>query len=96
MMLRQQRLIQLPVFGVILLCLLVSVYLIVSKRVSKPEPPAKIVKHSVDTPPDDAIKYWTADKMRDTKAADLPNTDALKPGKHRPQRPPHSSRPQHS
>lgn len=74
---RQQRLIQLLLVGTILLCLLVGVYLVAKKRSSKPEPSATISKHSVDTSSDDALKYWTADKMRNAKGMPLPNVKAL-------------------
>ena len=84
----QQRLIQLPLVGMILLCLLAIVYLLAWKRFSKRDPSATIIKHSVDTSPDDALKYWTADKMRTAKAANLPNVTALHRGKRHPRRPP--------
>lgn len=45
-----------------------------------------IVKHSVETPADEALKYWTADKMRDAQAAPMPNTNALKRRKKHPRR----------
>src|SRR6266852_6509512 len=93
MMLQQQRLIRLPLVGTILLCLLVGVYLFTWKRFSKPAPSATIVKHSVETPADEALKYWTADKMRNAKAPPLPNVNALKRGKQHPRRPPHPSGP---
>ncbi|HLQ27698.1 MAG TPA: hypothetical protein VK140_00505 [Ktedonobacteraceae bacterium] len=91
MMSRQQRLIQLPLVGTILLGLLVGVYLVYLlawKRFSKPGPPATIIQHPVETPSDDALKYWTADKMRKAKAARLPNVTALDRGKPHPRRPP--------
>jgi len=50
----QQKLIQLPLVGMILLCLLALVYLLAWKRFSKRDPSATIIKHSVDTSPDDA------------------------------------------
>ena len=84
----QQRLIQLPLVGMILLCLLAIVYLLAWKRNSKRDPSATIIKHSVDTSPDDALKYWTADKMRDAKGADLPNVHTLDPEKQHSRRPP--------
>lgn len=93
MMSRQQRLIYLPLAGTILLCLLVGVYLIAWKRFSKPTPPATIMKHSVETPADEALTYWTADKMRNAKAAPLPNVKALDRRKRHPRRSPHPSRP---
>jgi hypothetical protein len=89
---RQQGLIYLPLGGTILLCLLVGVYLFAWKRFSKSTPSTKIVKHSVDTPSDEALKYWTADKMRNAKPAPLPEVNALERGKQRPRRP---SRPSH-
>ncbi len=88
MMLRQKRLIQLSLVGTILLCLLVGVYLFACKRLSKSDSSASIVKHSVETHSDDVLKYWTEDKMRNAKATDLPNVNALEPGKQCPQRPP--------
>jgi hypothetical protein len=94
MMSRQQRLIYLPLLSTILLCLLVGVYLLAWKRTSKSTPSTTIVKHSVETPSDDALKYWTADKMRQAKAAPLPQVKALDRGKRHPRRPPNPSRPQ--
>ena len=93
MMSRQQKLIYLPLVGTILLCLLVGVYVLAWKRFSKPAPSATIIKHAVETPSDDTLKYWTADKMRNAKAAPLPNVNALDRGKQHPRRPPHPSGP---
>ena len=91
---RQQRLIYLPLLGTTILCLLVGVYLVVWKRFSKSTPSNTIMKHSVEAPADDALKYWTADRMRNAKAAPLPNVNVLERGKHSPRRPPRPSRPQ--
>jgi hypothetical protein len=91
MMSRQRGLIQLPLFGMTLLCLLAGVYLVAWKRFSKSRPSSTVSRHAVDTHPDDTLKYWTADKMRDAKAASLPNVVALKRGKQGQQRPPHPS-----
>jgi hypothetical protein len=93
---RQQRLIQLPLGGTILLCLLVGVYLVARKRSSKPGPSATIIKHSVDTSSGDVLKYWTTDKMRAAKPVELPNVDALSRGKQHPRHPPHTSSPPHA
>ena len=93
MMSRQHRLIHLPLVGTILLCLLIGVYLAAWKRFSKQNPAATIRKHSVNTSSDDALKYWTADKMRKAKAADLPNVNVLDRGNEHPRRPPHTSSP---
>jgi hypothetical protein len=92
MMSRQQKFIQLPLVGTILLCLLVGVYLFTSKHSAKPEPEpdasANIIKHSVNTHPDDALKYWTKDKMRKAKATNQPNVDTVSPEKQHLRRPP--------
>lgn len=94
-MMSRQRLLQLPLVGTVLLCLLVGVYLVAWKRFGKPGP-TKIIKHTVDTHSNDALKYWTTDKMRDAKAAPLPNVKDIERGKSHSRRPPHTSRPQHS
>lgn len=93
MMSRQQKFIYLPLVGTIFLCLLVGLYLAAWKRFSKPAPSAKIIKHPVETPADEALKYWTADKMRSAKAAPLPNVNDLDRGKQHPRHPPHPSGP---
>jgi hypothetical protein len=90
-MLRQRKLIYLPLVGTILLCLLIGVYLAAWKRFAKPAPAATIRKHPVETPADEALKYWTADKMRNAKAAPLPQVNDLDRRKQHPRRPPHSS-----
>ena len=95
-MTQKQKLIYLPMFGTIFLCLLVGVYLAASKRLSKPEPSATIVKHKMNTPSEDALKYWTADKMRNAKAVPLPHVNDLDRGKQHPKRPPHHSSPHQS
>jgi len=88
MMSRQYRVIVLPLAGAILLGLLVGVYLFAWKRFSKADAPVTIIKHPVDTHADDALKYWTADKMRDAKATNMPNIKTLEHGKKRKRRPP--------
>lgn len=86
MMSSQLRLIQLPLVGVILLGLLVGIYMVIRKRFAKPGSSRRIIKHSVDTHSDDALNYWTADKMRDAKPVDLPKVDVLDPEKRRSRR----------
>jgi len=94
---RLQKPIQLPLVGMIILCLLAIAYLIAGKkRSSKPGPSATIIKHPVDTSADDTLKYWTADKMRRAKGADLPHVNALDQEKKHPQRPPDKSNPRHA
>lgn len=77
MMSHQQSLIQLPLVGAILLGLLAIVYLAARKRIIKQDATGKVIKHSIDTPPEDVLKYWTAERMRNAKAADMPNVDKL-------------------
>src|SRR5947209_12937827 len=93
MMSRQQRLIQVPLVGTILLCLLVGLSLLAWKRFSKPDPASTIIKHPVETHSDDVLKYWTVDKKRQAKAARLPNVDNLEPRKQHSRRPPEASGP---
>jgi hypothetical protein len=90
MMSQQQRLIYLPLLGTIILFLLVGVYLAASKRFSKSTSSNKVTKHKVKTPPDEALKYWTADRMRNAKAAPLPEVNDLG----REKQDPRPSRPQ--
>jgi len=86
-MLRQCRFIQLSLVGTFLICLFVGAYLFVWKRFAKANPPVTVVKHSVETNPDEVLKYWTADKMRDAKPVNLPSVDTLDQNKQPPQRP---------
>lgn len=95
-MFRQRRRIQLPVAGVILLCLLAGVYLFAIRRSAKPDPENTIKKHSVDTSAGDALKYWTKGKMRKAKPAELPHINDGEQGKQRTQRPPHTPQPRTS
>ena len=89
---QQQRRISLPLAGAVLLCVLIGVYLVSwKKRDAKPDPSAKIIKHTVETNPDEALKYWTKSKMRKAKPAPMPNVSAPEAGKKQPKRPPHSS-----
>ena len=74
---QQQRLIYLPLVGTIILCLLVGAYLAASKRFTKSTPSNKVTKHKVKTPPDEALKYWTSDRMRNAKPAPLPKVNTL-------------------
>jgi hypothetical protein len=92
MMSRQQKLIYLPLVGAILLCLLAIMYMMARKRTSKSNPSDAISKHSVDTSPEKALKYWTADKMRQAKAAEMPNVST--PGRRKKQHKQPSQAPQ--
>src|SRR5215467_10342117 len=92
MMSQQQKLIYLPLVGTLLLCLLAIMYLMVRKRVSKPNPSSAISKHSVEKSSGDVLKYWTADKMRQAKPADLPNV--TNPGRRKKQPRPSPDTPQ--
>jgi hypothetical protein len=87
---RQLRLIFLPLVGTIVVSLLVGIYLAAGKRRSKSDP-VKIIKHSVETPAEDALKYWTADKKRGAKPAPMPNVTALSRKKRQSHQPPDAS-----
>ena len=93
MMLQQRRVIRLPLVGVLLLGLLAGAYLAMAarKRLAKADDAAGVVRHSVDTSAEDALKYWTEERMRNAKPAKMPKVKNVKPlerGKKRPKRPP--------
>jgi hypothetical protein len=71
-------------------------YMMVRKRISKPGSSASISKHSVETPSEEALKYWTADKMRKAKPADMPKVTNPGRRKKQPQRPPNTPEQPHS
>ena len=72
---RQPKLIQLPLTGKILLCLLAIVYqgyliaLVSFLYTSMSTPSETIIEHPVDTKPD-IVKDWTVARMRDAIDAD--------------------------
>ncbi len=76
MMPRQQRLIQLPLVGTILLCLLAGVYLLYLVALvsflytSISALSETIIEHPVDTNPAVVVKHWTAASMRAATDAD--------------------------
>lgn len=72
---QQQRLIYLSLAGTVLLSLFVGVYLFAKKRRAKSTSPAKAVKHSVKTPADDVLAYWTADRMSHARPMPLPQVN---------------------
>lgn len=74
---QQRKSIFIPLVSTIVLCLLVGFYLAASKRSSKSTSSKKVTKHKVETAPDEALKYWTADKMRKAKAVPLPEANNL-------------------
>ena len=76
-MISKQRIISIPFVGIFTLCLFVVLFLATRKRSSKSTSSKKVSKHKVETPPDEALKYWTADKMKDAKPAPLPQVNKL-------------------
>jgi hypothetical protein len=92
MMPRQRMLLALS--GAVLLCLLAGVALFVGKRSNRSD--SSIAKHKVETSPEDALKYWTAGRMRDAKPAKMPHVNAPKRKKRQPRRPPRTSEQQNS
>jgi len=93
-MFRLQRGTRLRLMSAILLGLLACVFLAVWKRSGKSNSSKNtIVKHSVDTPAEEALKYWTAEKKRHAQPAEMPNVDAIDHEKQHPKRPPHKPDP---
>lgn len=87
---QQQKLIYIPLICTFILGLFVILFLAMRKRSSKSTSSKKVTKHSVETSPDEALKYWSADKMRNAKAAPLPEVNNLG----REKQDPHPSRQQ--
>lgn len=87
-MFQPQRRIQQPLIGALLLCLFVGVSLLAWKWLAQSESSDSVRKHSVDTPPEDALKYWTAERMRKAKATNMPHIDAPGRKKQSSRRPP--------
>jgi len=82
MIAQQYRRISFPLVGAVLLGLLVGVYLFAWKRKrSAKRNAADVIGHKVEKHPDDVLKHWTADKMREAKPVPLPKADALERGK---------------
>jgi hypothetical protein len=89
-MAQQQRLIQVPLIGALILGVLIGVYLFAWKWFAKSEHEPEVVKHKMDTSSEDVLKYWTAEKMRKAKPAPMPHVDnEPDQGKHDAPRAPH-------
>ncbi len=93
-MFQRQRRIQLPLVGTLLLCLFVGVSLLAWKWLAQSESSGSVKKHSVNTSAEDALKYWTADRMRKAKATNMPHIGAPERKKPQPHRPPETPGPQ--
>lgn len=76
-MMSKQRIIYIPFVGTLILTLFVVLFLATRKRISKSTSSKKVAKHKVETPPDEALKYWTTDSMRNAKAVPLPEVNNL-------------------
>lgn len=80
----------LPLVVAIMLCLFAGLYF-ARRYFAKQDSAGGVSRHSVDTPADETLKYWTADKMRKAKPAEMPKVSARDVKKRRPRRPPHKS-----
>ena len=90
MMVQRNRLTRLPLVGVILVGLLAGLFVAMAarKRLEKADDEAGVAKHSVNTPAEDVLKYWTEDRMRSAKPAKMPKVKGLARAKKRSKRPP--------
>ncbi len=84
-MFQERSRIQLAVVGAMLLCLLVGVYLFAARRAAEPDPASSIKKHTVKTSADNALKYWTKNRKRKAKPAELPHVNDGESGKQQSQ-----------
>jgi hypothetical protein len=46
-----------------------------------------VVHHNVDTPPEEALKYWTRAKKRKAKPIPMPEVNNLEPENKQPKQP---------
>ena len=83
-MISKQRFVYIALVVTILLCLIIVLFSTKRKRLTKSTSSKKVTKHKVDTTPDEVLKYWTADKMRNAKAVPLPEVNNLDRGKQDP------------
>ncbi|HET8912389.1 MAG TPA: hypothetical protein VFN23_13040 [Ktedonobacteraceae bacterium] len=79
--------ISVPLLSAVFLGLLAGLNWLAWKLFSKPKRPAKVVEHTVENSPEDALKYWTQDRMRQAKPAKMPIVDSLDQGKPEKRRP---------
>ena len=91
MMSEQERRMPLALIGIVLLGLLAGVYLFAVRRFGKQDPEKTVASHKVETSPEDALKYWTQDKMRKAKPVEMPNVSNVKPEKRRSRRSPRNT-----
>ena len=85
---QQYRFVRLPLVGIVLFGLLVGLYLAAARtRSAKSDDAGAVASHKIDTPAEDALKYWTEEKMRSAKPAEMPKVKGLKRGKKRSKRP---------
>lgn len=87
-MLHQQGPAQLPLMGALLLCLLVGISLLAWRWFAHSESSDSTARHSVETPAEDVLKYWTADRMRKARATNMPHIGAPERKKPHPRWPP--------
>jgi hypothetical protein len=80
----QHRSIPLPLVGAILLGLLAGLSLLAWKWLFESDSSAPVTKHPIDTPPEDALKYWTRERMRKAKGTNMPHIDVPDRGKKHP------------
>jgi hypothetical protein len=89
---QQQKLIRLPLAALFFLGLLALAYFVIRKRSSANQEGASAVSgHAVETSPEDALQYWTAEKMRKAKPARMPRVKKVEPEKQPPKRAPRKS-----
>lgn len=86
-----RRRIPLPLLGTLLLSLFVAVYLAACRRFTKKSASSrKTAGHTVKTPAEEVLKYWSADKMHQARGVELPEADVPDQAKQHP----HKSAPQ--
>jgi hypothetical protein len=91
MMAQRQRIIFLPLIGTALIGALIGAYLFALKRSSKSASSSGVKKHRVKTAPEEALAYWTKERMQQAQPMPMPHVEAKKAGKRSSKRAPKSS-----
>jgi hypothetical protein len=84
---QEQNNTQLPLIGGFLLGLLMVAGLLTWQRQRQPARVSAMARQKTKTSPEEALRYWTADKKRKAKPAPMPHIDTSNQEKKQPQRP---------
>ncbi len=84
---QQRSFLRLPLAGPLIICLLTGISVFLWRWCLKSDSSEPVSRHTVDTSADEALNYWTADKMRKARPAPLPHVDPPANEKQPPRKP---------